>query len=136
MSVKSSTGLEENVASALCYALGWLSGLVFFFIEKDNKTVRFHALQSIITFGTLHLIFWVIGLLSGIILRAVIRSAGYYAFGYVVFSGLFTLLSIVIGLAIFICWAILIYKTYNGQKIKLPIAGKIAAKHTGEEISM
>ena len=52
---KTSTGLEENVASMLCYVLGWVSGLVFFLLEKENKTVRFHAMQSIVTFGALNL---------------------------------------------------------------------------------
>ncbi|MBM3150360.1 MAG: hypothetical protein FJZ88_10120, partial [Chloroflexi bacterium] len=50
---KSSTGLEENIAGLLCYVLGWVTGLIFFLIEKDSKFVRFHAMQSIIVFGVL-----------------------------------------------------------------------------------
>src|SRR5688500_11065761 len=45
---KSSTGLEENIAALLSYVFGWVSGLVFFLIEKDSKLVRFHAMQSIL----------------------------------------------------------------------------------------
>ena len=48
---KTSTGLSENVAGLLCYVLGWISGLVFVLIEQENKFVRFHAVQSIVTFG-------------------------------------------------------------------------------------
>jgi uncharacterized membrane protein len=48
-----SNGLEEKVAGALCYVVGWASGLVFFLLEKDNKFVRYHAMQSIITFGAI-----------------------------------------------------------------------------------
>ena len=44
---KTSMGLEENVASGLCYIAGFITGLIFYFSEKDNKTVKFHALQSI-----------------------------------------------------------------------------------------
>ena len=50
---KSSTGLDENVAGLLCYVLGWVSGLVFFLLEQENKFVRFHAIQSILVFGVI-----------------------------------------------------------------------------------
>ncbi|MQY55153.1 MAG: hypothetical protein GH156_01060, partial [Dehalococcoidia bacterium] len=45
---KSGTGIEPNIAGLLCYVLGWVTGLVFFLIEKDDEFVRFHAMQSII----------------------------------------------------------------------------------------
>ena len=45
---KSSTGLDENVAALLSYIFGWLSGLIFFLMEKDSRLVRFHAMQSIL----------------------------------------------------------------------------------------
>src|SRR5688500_17040755 len=45
---KSSTGLDENVAALLSYVFGWLSGLIFFLIEKDSRLVRFHAMQSLL----------------------------------------------------------------------------------------
>ena len=50
---KSSTGLDAKVAGLLCYVVGWVTGLIFFLIEKENKFVRFHAMQSIIVFGSL-----------------------------------------------------------------------------------
>jgi uncharacterized membrane protein len=60
---KTGSGLEQNVAGALCYALGWVTGIIFFIIEKDNKFVRFHAFQSIIVFGAASIVyaifFWV-----------------------------------------------------------------------------
>ena len=56
---KTSVGLEENVAGLLCYVLGWVSGLVFILIEKENKFVRYHAMQSIFVFGSLTVI-WII----------------------------------------------------------------------------
>src|SRR4030095_4209371 len=45
---KSSTGLDENIASLLSYVFGWVSGLIFFLIEKDSRLVRFHAMQSLL----------------------------------------------------------------------------------------
>jgi hypothetical protein len=51
---KSSTGLDENVASLLAYLFQWLGGLIFFLIEKDSRFVRFHGMQSLI----LSAVFW------------------------------------------------------------------------------
>ena len=58
---KATFGLDENVASAACYVLGWLTGIIFLLVEKDNKTVRFHAMQSVLTFLPLMIIIWIIG---------------------------------------------------------------------------
>ncbi len=59
-SAMTQTGMKENVAGLLCYVFGWLTGLIFFFIDK-RSFVQFHAKQSIVVFGGLHLIgiaFW------------------------------------------------------------------------------
>ncbi len=53
---KTSMNMDEKMASMLCYVLTWLTGLIFYFMEKKNKTVRFHALQSILTFLPLMII--------------------------------------------------------------------------------
>ena len=60
---KTSTGLSENVAGLLCYVLGWISGIVFILIEQENKFVRFHAMQSIATFGAITIIIIVLSIL-------------------------------------------------------------------------
>ena len=59
---KTSTGIQPNVAGLLSYVLGWLTGLIFFLIEKENKFVRFHALQSMIVFGALFVLSLAIGM--------------------------------------------------------------------------
>src|SRR5215213_8757760 len=59
---KSSTGLDENVAALLSYIFGWVSGLIFFLIEKDSRLVRFHAMQSIlfnVLFGVIGIVLWI-----------------------------------------------------------------------------
>jgi uncharacterized membrane protein len=103
---KTSTGLEENVAGLLCYVLGWVTGLVFFLLEQENKFVRFHAMQSIIVFGALtvvNFIFIFIPVIGWII-------------GWILWM-----------LAL-ILWIILMIRAYQGKKYKLPIAGEIAEK--------
>src|SRR5689334_519368 len=60
---KSSTGLDENIAALLSYVFGWVSGLIFFLIEKESRLVKFHAMQSIllnVLFGVLGFVLWII----------------------------------------------------------------------------
>jgi uncharacterized membrane protein len=58
-----SLGLNIRLERMLAYALGWLSGLVLFFVER-NRSVRWHAAQSMVTFGTLSVVLFVVQLLK------------------------------------------------------------------------
>ncbi len=110
----STTNLEPNVAGLLCYLLGWITGLVFILIEKENKFVRFHAMQSIVVFGAIHafyIVFWGLGHLSGI-------------------GILFDVLSWIIAILGFVLWIVLMIRAYQGERYKLPIAGDIAEKNS------
>ena len=102
-----STGLQPNVAGLLCYVLGWISGLVFFLIEKENQFVRFHAMQSIVTFGALTV--------AGIILS------------FIPFIG--WVISWLIWVLSFALWVLLIINAYQGKRFKLPWAGDFAEKY-------
>lgn len=104
---KTSTGMDENVAGLLCYVLGWITGLIFFLIEKKNKFVRFHALQSIIVFGVLTLASIVLGWIPII--------------GWVI-GWIIWVLAIVL-------WILLMVKAYQGEKYKLPWSGNLAEKN-------
>lgn len=99
------TGLQENVAGLLCYVLGWITGIIFLILEPENKFIKFHAIQSIIVFGILTVASWL-------------------------FSWIFWLLGTLIGILTFILWIILMYKAYQGERYKLPVAGDIADKNS------
>jgi len=58
---KTSMNLEENMEGAFCYLLLWISGIVLYVVEKDNKFVRFHAMQSILVFLPLTIVGWIFG---------------------------------------------------------------------------
>ena len=58
------SGMAENVAGLLCYVLGWITGLIFYFVDK-RPFVRFHAAQSIVVFGGLHIITFVLAGIFG-----------------------------------------------------------------------
>ena len=107
---KTSMGLEENLAGVLCYVLGWITGIVFLLLEKENKFVRFHALQSIATFLPLTIIIWIFQ----------------WSFFWVPFLG-----GAIIGLLWvlwLILWLVLMFKAYQGEMYKLPIVGDFAEK--------
>ena len=124
---KTSMNLEENIASVLCYVLVWVTGIIFFFMEKKNKTVRFHAMQSILTFLPLSIIAWIVGWIG-----APKWTYGYGPYGVGGFDpGIPALiwLSWLIWAITVILWLILMFKAYQGEKFKLPIVGDIAEKH-------
>jgi len=112
---KTSTGLAENVAGLLCYVLGWISGIVFILIEPENKFVRFHAMQSIVTFGGITIISIALSIL-----------------GLIPFLGVvFDIANWIIGVLAFVLWIVLMVKAYQGTRYKLPRAGNLAEKWVG-----
>jgi uncharacterized membrane protein len=117
---KTSTGIQANVAGLLSYLLGWLTGLIFFLIEKENKFVRFHAMQSMIVFGGLFVFQIAIGIFTGI----------FAAIGVGFLAPLFSVITGLVALLGFILWILLMIKAYQGEMFKLPIAGDIAEKNT------
>lgn len=108
-------GLQKNVAALLCYVFGWISGLVFYFVEKD-RFIRFHAIQSIITFGA----FSVIEMMFSIVMNPFFFFRTFFIMVFI---------NIVLGIAAFVLWILLMVKAYQGEWFKLPIAGDLAEKY-------
>jgi uncharacterized membrane protein len=112
---KSGTGLEPNVAAFLAYLFGWISGLVFFLIEKDNKFVRFAAMQSIILNVTAFVLGWVFSIIVTIVAAATLG-----------FGALLGLLVPVFWVGYLVVWIMLMVKAYQNVEWELPLIGKIA----------
>jgi len=122
---KSSTGLDENIAALLSYVFGWVSGLIFFLIEKDSRLVRFHAMQSIL----LNVTFIVILIALYIAWAVVVIVLGMVSDVLAPIGGLlFGLLILVFCIAIVIAWVMCLIKAYGQQYFKLPIIGNFAEK--------
>jgi uncharacterized membrane protein len=94
------TGLPKKTAAALSYVLGWVTGIIFLIVEKDSF-VRFHAAQSVVTFGILTIIV------------------------VIPFLWFFVPIAWIVG---FVLWLVLIYKAYQGEEFKLPWIGNLAKK--------
>lgn len=102
---KTATGLEENLAGALAYGLGWITGIFFLVTEPSNKYVRFHAYQSVILFGSL--------------------SIAWFVFMAIPPIGWFLDFIVLPPLSAFL-WLFLMFKAYQGERYKIPMAGDMA----------
>ncbi|HEX6041123.1 hypothetical protein [Longimicrobium sp.] len=121
----SSTGLAPNVAGALSYVLGPITGIVFLVLEKQNRFVRFHAMQSTLIGVALIVFNIVINVVQAILVR--IPFIGWlFALG----------LAMVIGLASLVLWLALMYQAYVGKEWELPIVGEHARKFSDGGIAM
>jgi len=97
---------NQNLKAALTYLLGFITGIIFILIEKEDQFVRFHAMQSIVIFGAIF----------------VFNMAA----GFVPIFG--ALANALVSIVTLVLWILLMIKAYQGEKYKLPIAGDIAEK--------
>ena len=126
---KSSTGLDENIAALLSYVFGWLSGLIFFLIEKDSRLVRFHAMQSLLFNG----VFAVIAIALWVVLFVVFMVASQISGVLTTLLSLVSVLVwIVFSIAILVGWVMCLVKAFQGQYFKLPVIGNFAEKFSAK----
>jgi uncharacterized membrane protein len=113
----SSTGLAPNVAGALAYLFSPITGIVFYVLEKDSPSVRFHAAQSIV-FGGAMIVLSVINMVLSAVLGVI------PVLGWLVAIAL----SLAIGFGGFCAWLFLMFKAFSGEEYELPVAGAQARK--------
>jgi uncharacterized membrane protein len=101
---KTSLGMDPKLEAFLSYLAWFITGILFYILEKENKFVRFHAMQSIVAFG--------------------------FFFVLSSFLAFVPFLALPVGLAELVLWVILMVKAYNGEHFKLPVAGDIAEKNS------
>jgi len=110
---KTSVGLDENIEALLTYLVGWITGIVFLVIEKNSKFVRFHAMQSTITF------------LGFTVLSLILTPLSFIPF----IGILLTAINWIIGIVALITWIVCMLKAHQGEKFKLPVVGDMAEKY-------
>ena len=121
MNDATSTGVDARLASVLCYAGWWVTGLVFLFAERRHAGVRFHAAQSIVVFGSLS--------------AALFACGGASAVAFVVAVPSFQILQVV-GSVLWVVaagmWLVLLLRTWQGERWQVPLAGDLARKIAGQ----
>lgn len=115
-------GMGENVAGALSYLLGFLTGVLFFVID-DRPAVRFHAAQSILLS---------VAAIGSFVLLAVLNTvlfASLFSGTFIVATVLWLVLSLVwlvVGVGGFVLWLYMMYSAYTGKTVSLPVVGGLA----------
>lgn len=128
---KSALGLDGNVAAALGYPISILA-IISLVMEKENRFVKFHALQSIliqVSFIVVAIAVWVIGIvlvIAGVAASAATNSGALGGLASMLF-GLIWLVVVVAFIAAIVMCAV---KSYQGQMFKLPVIGNMAEKWT------
>ena len=129
---KSAIGLDGNLAAAIGYPIGLLA-LILIFIEKENKFVRFHAIQSLV-WGIICAVVWTIALILAILLffSGAIAGAATGSSGVGTVVGILGMLALLVFIVVSVGWFVsIIYaavKSYGGARVMLPVAGKLAEK--------
>jgi uncharacterized membrane protein len=113
--ITAATPMADNVASALCYVLGLITGIIFLVIApyNQNRTVRFHAFQSIF----LNVAVIVLDIAMGLVFSVLFRIIGWW---------IAALIWPIFGLFILFLWLMMMFQTYQGKTIVLPIIGPLA----------
>jgi uncharacterized membrane protein len=115
------SGMTDNVAGALCYLFTVITGILFLVLEpyNRNKNIRFHAFQAIF-FGISTVVMWVILLVISAVLHVI----------PVVGALISLLLMFVLWIGVLVVWLMLMFKTFNNQRMVLPIIGPLAEKQS------
>jgi uncharacterized membrane protein len=115
----SSIGLSSRTASILAYSGWWVTGAIFWFLERQDPVVRFHAAQAVVAFGVAALLVMVFGVLAAASLSFVPGL-----FGFLVGA---TALTWMAGVAL---WVITMWKVVSGVEWRIPIAATWADRLT------
>ncbi len=108
------TGLTPNLAATLAAFFLLVGGIVFLILEKKNQYVRFYAMQSVFLGGV------VVALSIGMSIVMILLS-GIPLIGTVIWLAM-----VVVRLAVFVGWVVLIVKAYSGKEWEIPYLGKLA----------
>lgn len=115
------SGLAPNVASMLCYLCGFVTGIIFLLIEKDNKEVKFHAWHAISLNVAIIAIYIGLTILSAIL--------GMIAGPLAAIVGILMLL---VNLTYFVVWILNMVKAFQGQRLVIPYLTDFAEKQANK----
>jgi len=105
----------------LSYVLGWITGIILYLIDK-RPFVRFHAAQSIVVFGGLHIISIVLAMFFGVSM---------FATGFAGFSATWALFGL-IDIVSLVLWILLMIKAYQHERFRVPVAADLADRIFGK----
>jgi uncharacterized membrane protein len=111
-----------SLAAILCYSIGWLTGLLFLLFVRENRFVRFHALQSLIFFGGINLIDIALLRIGMIHVRPL--------------SAFIVLFFMLLNFVAFVGWVVAIIQASRGQYYRLPFVGNLVAGYINRNVTL
>jgi uncharacterized membrane protein len=117
---RSSTGLDANIAAALSYFFGLLSGAIFFAIETDSRFVKFHAMQSMLA-SVAAIVLWIVYM----VVLTILSRIPFLGF-LVALVGILGWAALALGMLGL--WLFCMFKAFQGDRFKLPFLGEVAEK--------
>lgn len=115
MTSSSTTGIDERLASVLCYSAWWITGVVFLVLERQHRGIRFHAAQSLVLFGALSLLLVALGAFSALALM--VSSQAYQAA---------RALADVAWIGAAALWLVLVVRAWRGDTWRVPLVATLA----------
>ncbi len=115
MTSSSTTGIDERLASVLCYSAWWITGVVFLVLERQHHGIRFHAAQSLVLFGAISLLLVGLGAFSAL---ALMVSSQAYQAARALADGTW------IGAAVL--WLVLVVRAWRGETWRVPLVATLA----------
>jgi uncharacterized membrane protein len=109
------TGLDVRLASVLCYSVWWVTGGLFLLLERQHRTVRFHAAQSLVLFGSVSALLVALGAVSALAL--VVSGQSYQ---------LVRFLADLLWAGAAILWLVLVLRAWRGEVWRVPLVAALA----------
>jgi uncharacterized membrane protein len=119
-----SMGMDANIAAGLSYIVGWITGLIFFIMEKQNRFVRFHAMQSILFSAALTAFYILLNIVSFALAIASIPFLG------LLLSGA----GFLVAIGTLVVWIFLVINAFQGKYFKLPVLGNYAERYANPKV--
>ncbi len=120
----STTSLKPNITGLLCYLGFWVTGIIFLFVEQRNRLIRFHAMQSLVTFGILNIIWGIANIVRGLGWVGSWRLWGFWEPQYIAATVIFAVAFVLW----WVLWAILMYKAYHGTPFRIGVFSNLSEK--------
>jgi uncharacterized membrane protein len=111
----SSTGLDERLAGVLCYSVWWVTGALFLLLERQDRTIRFHAAQSLVLFGAVSALLVSLGAMSALAL--VLSGAVYQSM---------RVLGDLVWVGAAAVWLVLVLRAWRGEVWRVPLVAALA----------
>jgi uncharacterized membrane protein len=121
----SSTGISPRVAAPLAYAGWWVTGLILWFVERRDHSIRFHAAQSVATFGAIAAAIAAFGVLALVSLSFLPSAFTLFLWAAAITWGLGVLL-----------WIVVIWKAAAGHAWRIPVAAELADRLMASSTSL